>query len=232
VPEDVDDSDYTDEGSPFFFSYAHAAERSPGGGAAHDPDQYVEQFFQDLSENVGQLISLRVGVDAGFMDREMRGGMQWPDELLHALGTCQVLVALLSVRYLKSEWCGKEWHAFSQRTVRRLESRKANPRQGCIIPVIWAPLPAALPTQISKELIFSPTRRPNPDVPGQYQENGIFGLLRMRGLKDAYDVVTWQLAMHISRVYYSQRVEFREFKDEELRSIFRSAGRDRERQVE
>ena len=95
-----------------------------------DPDEHVEEFFHDLAENVGQLISLRADVPAGFMDQEMRGGMQWTDELLHAVGTCQVLVALLSARYLKSDWCTMEWHAFSQRTVRRLEGTTPPPARG------------------------------------------------------------------------------------------------------
>jgi hypothetical protein len=231
VPDDIDDGDHFDECSPFFLSYARAAESPAAVPAAENADHYVAKLFQDLSENVGQLIGLRLGVEAGFMDRQMRGGMQWHDELLHALGTCQVLVALISARYLRSPWCGKEWHAFTQREVRSRAGGKANPRQGCIIPVMWAPVSAELPAQIRRGLTFSPDLRPDPTVLGQYQENGIFGLLRM-GQIDSYDVVTWQLAMHISRVYYSQVVEIREFKPEELRNIFQTRRGDREEGAE
>ena len=214
-----DDDDY---GSPFFLSYARAAEGSVGASEANDPAGHVEEFFQDLAENVSQLIYLRADVSAGFMDQEMRGGMQWTDELIHAVGTCQVLVALLSVRYLKSDWCGMEWHAFSQRTVRRLEGANASPNQGCIIPVKWAPLPSALPQKISPQLIFSPTRGDNPRTPRHYQQNGLFGLKKLRSLRDSYEIVTWQLAMLIARIYHSQRTEVRNFEPSELRNIFRS----------
>jgi hypothetical protein len=205
-----------DDGSPFFLSYAGASDRSAAVRA-------VEEFFQDLAENVGQLIYLRPDVPAGFMDRKMRGGMKLTDELIHAMGACQVMVALLSARYLESEWCGKEWHAFSQRTVRRLPGRNAQPRQGCIIPVIWAPLPASLPSQISAELVFLPSRQPDPDVPDHYQENGIFGMMR-GGLRNSYQIVTWQLAKHIAHIYHSQRTEARKFEPGELRNIFRGHG--------
>src|ERR1700733_4061223 len=85
VPDDVDDGDHFDECSPFFLSYARAAESPAAVAATENADHYVAKLFQDLSENVGQLIGLRLGVEAGFMDRQMRGGMQWHDELLHAL---------------------------------------------------------------------------------------------------------------------------------------------------
>ena len=200
-------------GSPFFLSYARARE-----GSAGDPDGYVKRFFDDLSDNVGVLISLPADIPVGFMDQKMRGGMWWTDELIRAVGTCQVLVALLSAAYLESQWCRMEWHAFSQRIVRGLAGRNASPNQGCIIPVLWAPLPSSLPGHISPRQIFSAAREPNRRVPAQYQENGIFGLMRMGEPKNSYEIVTWQLAKHIASIYHSQRAEPREFEIAELRS--------------
>ena len=233
VPDYVYDGDYTEEGSPFFLSYARAdasgvadsrpANPRPDRKNGRDPDHYVAEFFQDLSENVGQLIPLRVGVTAGFMDQEMSGGMKWSGALIHALGTCQILVALLSVRYLKSEWCGKEWHAFTLRQIGPRKGRSFNPQQGNIIPVIWAPLADELPEQVS-QLVFSPKRRPDPAALSQYRENGVFGLLRMNQ-RDSYDVFTWQLAMHIADVYHSQQVECREFGKNDLRNYFQRRSR-------
>jgi len=216
----LDDNDY---GSPFFLSYARSRHGSARGG---DSDEYVERFFHDLAANVSELINLPPDVPAGFMDQEMGGGMQLTDELLRAVGTCQVLVALLSARYLQSEWCRMEWHAFSQRTVRSQARRNVSPHQGCIIPVIWAPLPSALPQHISPRLIFSPTRDPDRRVPNHYVENGVFGLMRVGRLKDSYEIVAWQLAMNIARIYHRQRVEHRKFELTELRSIFRGDSHD------
>ena len=84
-----DDDSY---GSPFFLSYARTVRSVAGADKTSGRDMRVEEFFHDLIENVGQLIPLRADVPAGFMDQGMRGGMHWADELLHAVGTCQVLV--------------------------------------------------------------------------------------------------------------------------------------------
>jgi len=77
----VDDDD--DYGSPFFLSYAHVTDGSAGAGEALDPDGLFSKFFHDLAGNVVHLIRPRADVPAGFMDRGMRGGMDWTDELLH-----------------------------------------------------------------------------------------------------------------------------------------------------
>jgi hypothetical protein len=205
------DDDY---GPPFFLSYARARE---GSARAGDPDEHVERFFNELWENVGELISGPAGVPPGYMDREMRGGMWWTDELMSAVGTCQILVALLSARYLNSQWCRMEWHAFSQRTVRRLDGADRSSHQSCIVPVIWAPFSSPLPDHIRPTLVFRPQREPNRRVPGQYEENGIFGLMRMGEPKNSYQIVAWQLAMTIAKIYHGQRTEPRVFELAELR---------------
>jgi hypothetical protein len=206
--------DEEDYGSPFFLSYARAGQDSARAG---DADERVEKFFHDLEENVGELISPPAAVPVGFMDREIEGGMWWTDELMRAVGTCQVLVALLSVRYLRSDWCKMEWHAFTQRTVRPRAEPVISPTQGCIVPVYWAPVPS-LPGHISLRQIFSPGRELNPGAPAQYKRNGIFGLMRTRDLANFYEIVVWELAMHIAKIYHSQRVEHRLFELAELRS--------------
>jgi len=219
----VNDDD--ESGSPFFLSYAHVTEGSSGAGEAPDPDGLVSRFFDDLTENVSQLICPRADVPVGFMDQGMRGGMEWPDELLHAVGTCQVLVALLSARYLQSQWCRMEWHAFSLRSVRREAGTGASPRQGCIVPVIWAPFYSALPEHIHRIEIFSPTRVAEQGVRGHYQGNGVVGLLRMNRLHESYEIVAWQLAMHIAHIYHSQRTEHRQFNETELREVLQEDSR-------
>ena len=102
-----------------FSELCSCRERSSSAGDAHYSDQMAERFFFDLRENVGQLITLTTGEDFGFMDTRIQAGMQWADVLLHAAGTCQVLIALLSAPYLKSKWCGMEWCAFSRRSAVR-----------------------------------------------------------------------------------------------------------------
>jgi hypothetical protein len=208
--------------TPFFVSYARARDGSGNPGTAHFSEQMTRRFFMDLSEDVSQLISRTTGADVGYMDIRTEGGKNWLDELLHAAGTCQVLIALVSAPYLSSEWCGKEWCAFSRRTPQSVPGAAASPRQGHIIPVLWAPVPFALPPLVSAEMFFSPTEIPNPELPAEYKANGVYGLLRMER-KDSYQIVVWQLAMLISKIYYNQLLEPREFKLEDLHDVFQGA---------
>jgi TIR domain len=210
-------------GPLFFLSYA----RTVRGPAGTGPDRHVREFFHDLMDNVDQLVYLGAGEPTGFMDQEMRGGVNWPDELMHAAGTCQVLVALLSTRYLKSEWCRREWHAFSQRAVRGRAGAATSRRQGCIVPVLWAPFRDDLPEHIGTTQIFSPDSTPESSTLGHYLENGMFGLMRMGFLKESYEIVTWQLAMHIANIFHSQRTEAREFVLAELDADLGDDARDR-----
>lgn len=190
------------DGAPgplFFLSYARTVKGPTGVG----PDQHVRQFFHDLTENVGQLVYRGAAVPAGFMDQEMRGGMNWPDELMHAVGTCQVLVALLSPRYLRSEWCRREWDAFLQCGAQgQAPEGTLSSRHRCIVPVLWAPLHEDLPGHISPTQLFSPDSAPEPATPDRYRGNGVFGLMRMSYLRESYEIVAWQLAMRIADIFH------------------------------
>jgi hypothetical protein len=206
-------------GPPFFLSYARAESRSSSPREAQYSDQMAERFYFDLAQNVDQLVGLRTGEDVGFMDTRIPGGAQWADELLHAAGTCQMLIALLSAPYLNSEWCGMEWCAFSRRSAVRLPGAKQSQRQGWIIPVHWAPVSFPLPSRVSGNMFFSPASMPDPGLPAQYRANGVFGLLRM-GQENAYQIIAWHLAKRISSIYHSQHLRRRRFKVEDLRNCF------------
>jgi hypothetical protein len=209
------------EETPFFLSYPRTNAKSGGRGGTRTSDQLVKQFYDDLCEDVAPLVHLPYGSDMGFMDIEgLPGGMNWHPELIRALGSCQVLVGLLSVPYLKSDWCGKEWHAFALR--HRTSGASASPYQGCIIPVRWAPIAVELPAVVKDHVsIFlpKPTRR-DPELPQRYAREGIFGLLRA-GENDSVSEIVWQLAQLIQKIYYSQRLEPRQFEPHELMNVFR-----------
>jgi hypothetical protein len=210
-----------DRGTPFFLSYAHADGNTSNPGVARLSDQMAEQFYYDLTQDVAQLISLPTGSDIGFMDvAGLRGGMDWTPELMLALGTCQVLVALVSAPYLSSRWCGMEWDAFSRRRIDQLPGAKPSPNQRCIIPVWWAPVRGALPSPIRQDMIFSPPRsRPLPDLPELYRRHGIFGLVR-QGERDCYSAIVWHLARLIEDLYSCQHVRHRKFRPGSLRNVF------------
>lgn len=198
---------------PFFMSYAHAGS---------DSNNAAERFYKELRGDLQTLVHLPMGVDMGFFDTVgLQPAVRWRNELADALGNCQVLVALLSVPYLKSDWCGKEWHAF---TVRERESRPGMnlpQNQGAIIPVRWAPIPFPLPSVVQDEVqIFRPQSTPSlPDLPQLYEKEGVFGLLRLKQ-EEAFDLIVWDLAKCIQRIYYSQQLKPRSFVPEDLRNIF------------
>jgi hypothetical protein len=200
----------------FFISYART-----GSGAAHVPQremhQQVIKFFEDLSDQVVGLTARRPGADPGFMDRSIRTGMHWSGELLHALGTCQVFVALLCGPYTTSEWCGMEWHAFSRRKV---TDATGAPGPSPIVPVIWAPYPDRLtPGVIRAAQRFSPGAVPNANILADYEEYGVSGLLWIKQ-DDSYRVVVWRLAKHIADFCHSYHVEPKTLHKDSLRNIF------------
>ncbi len=198
---------------PFFMSYAHAGP---------DSNQAAERFYKGLRGDLLTLVGLPVGTDMGFFDTEgLQPAVRWRDELADALGSCQVLVALLSVPYLKSDWCGKEWHAFTLREREPRPGVELPQNQGAIIPVRWAPIPFPLPSVVQDEVqIFRPQSTPSlPDLPQLYEKEGVFGLLRMNQ-GEAFDLIAWDLAKCIQRIYYSQQLKRRSFVAEDLRNIF------------
>lgn len=205
----------------FFLSYAHAAwQRSQG--ARSEPYQRIAEFFDDLSENVAQLIARPPGADPGFMDRAIPGGSRWTPELLEAVGNCQVFVALLSDPYVSSTWCGMEWYAFSQRTVISRAGDGAGHQTG-IIPVIWTPVPEArLPKVVREVQRFSPRGLPDMNIPARYEADGVFGV-RNIGLDTYYQGVVWRLAQRIAEFHFGHVVEPRVMRERDLRDIFRES---------
>lgn len=208
----------------FFVSYSRTHTGRGHQGRPQEPDRYVIQFYDDLKENIAQLVSRAVGVDPGFIDRTIPDGGQWTSELLWALGTCKVFVALLSAPYVESEWCGKEWYAFSQRKVAGGAAVGAN-HQTAILPVTWAPLPPGmpLPSAITAVQRFVPDGLPEPEVAALYRRDGVYGLMAMRQ-ETAYKVVVWRLAQRIAELQRNYSVEPRVFKPRDLRNIFLERG--------
>jgi TIR domain len=213
LPDDV-----RPEAPLFFLSHANPAWRGIDG--QYRPNRRTSKFFDDLSENVAELVSRPVGSEPGFMDRSIASGTNWPDELLAAVGRCQVFVALLSDPYVASSWCSKEWYAFSRRTVYR-RAREGRTDETGIIPVIWTPAPDnRLPAVVSKVQRFSPRGLPEADVAARYNADGVYGLMRT-GQDMLYDVVVWRLAQRIAEFHFGHEVEERILCQDELRDFFR-----------
>jgi hypothetical protein len=213
-----------DPGSPLFFlSYAHSQVFTRNMGEARERNWRFTQFFRDLSENLAELVSRPTGsdpgyMDLGYMDRSISEGERWNPELLKAIGTCQVFVALLSPVYFGSSWCGLEWHAFSQRRV--LSSTQAETsNQTAILPVIWAPVREQdVPAVVKEVQWFYPRDVPTAGITLRYENDGVVGLLQLDDV--AYKSVVWRLAQRIAQIHYSHRVEPGSFQFGELRNVF------------
>ena len=203
-----------DARSPFFLSYAHLSPES---------DKMAERFYYELRGNLATLVALPVGTEMGFFDQDAIGpAVTWGDELADALGTCQVLVALLSAPYLERDWCGREWHAFTLREREALPDANGSPNLGPIIPVCWTPIPFKPPAAVSKVQFFIPKNTSDqPELAPQYLEEGIFRLLRA-GNEKAFGEIVWQLAKCIQQIYYSQRLKSMKFDPDDLRNVFES----------
>ena len=179
------------EGPIFFLSYAHSR---PGRAAARrGPNPAIIKLFDDLCVHVSEMVPQPDGIDLGFMDRSMDGGDRWNQELLTALGTSQVFVALVSAPYAQSRWCALEWDAFARRAVTRLSPAAANGT--AILPVNWAAPPPVLPKVIAEVRTFAPKDLPAPEIHARYHGEGLYGLASL-GSSD-YDAVVWRLAQRI-----------------------------------
>jgi hypothetical protein len=213
-------ADEVDPRSPLFFlSYAHSQVINRDRERRYERNRRFTRFFDDLSDNVAELVSRPAGSDPGYMDdRSITSGQRWNAELLRAIGTCQIFVALLSPNYFTSLWCGFEWHAFAQRQVITYPEREKS-NQAAIIPVIWAPIHEDVPAIVKEIQWFYPHDSSNSNIAARYESDGILGLLQLD--PDAYQAVVWQLAKRIAEICHDHRVEPRLFQVGELRNIFK-----------
>ncbi|MEV4616111.1 TIR-like protein FxsC [Kitasatospora sp. NPDC049258] len=173
----------------FFLSYSR-------GAAA---DRWVEQLFDDLSEEVLQLTDLPAAVPAGFADRgaELDSWARW--QITEALAGCRVFVPLCSPRYFADERCGREWYGFARRAER--SPRAAAGWSSGIVPVQWQPTePALLP---------DPARRLGLEHGGSgadQQAGGLYSLLRTGRGRGQYELTVHRLAVRIVQVAHETRI--------------------------
>ncbi|MBU2665595.1 hypothetical protein KOI35_18965 [Actinoplanes bogorensis] len=189
----------------FFLSYWRPDPPKHGAGPPREPNRFVMQFFDELSENVNNLIGSMPGRDPGFLDVARGGGELWERQLLHAAGTSQVLISLLSTPYLTgSEWCAREWDLFTRRRVRPRHDH-AQLYETAVVPVLWTPLGTPLPPVVSDVNMFVPTRLRD-DFRADYQSEGLLGLLRT-GRQVVYEAIVWRIAQRVVDIHHNYWVE-------------------------
>ena len=179
----------------FFLSYARTPRFDRNSSA--DPNFWVHKLYEDLYEEVLQLIS---SPTAGFMDREIRLGAKWSEELTTALATCQVFVPLYSPRYFASENCGKEWLAFSKRV---LDQRAAMPEtQMAIVPALWVPVGEESLPEVAKAIQFN-----HHSLGDMYGRVGFSGIIKLSRFTDDYVMAVQGLARRIVEVANNTQIK-------------------------
>jgi hypothetical protein len=182
----------------FYLSYAHSPPLagSPLRLDASAPDEWVREFFQDLSGAVSRLASADLGLAPGFIDLQVSSGQAWKETLVRALGEAEVFVPLYSPGYLSKSWPGREWACFAQ----RIEAAGISDPLRRFAPVLWVPLPAgAEPRGLPAALNLVPASAPD-DATSAYQENGLLAMRRLRPYRKWYQLITDELAARIVRL--------------------------------
>ncbi|MER6161502.1 TIR-like protein FxsC [Streptomyces sp. NPDC001868] len=175
----------------FFLSYAHTPKRGIQGDV--DPDMWVWRLFRDLCDHILQMTAEPVGSPVGFIDRTTTVGEGWRERLAEALATCRVFVPLYSPRYFKSDMCGREWYAFSQRMA--LQTARSFGEVAPIVPALWVPVhPAQLPFTAAA-LQFN-----HSGFGADYAAEGFYGLIKLNYLRNEYERAVYQLAKRIVQV--------------------------------
>jgi FxsC-like protein len=151
------------------------------------PDQWIRQFFHELTESVRQQASPQSRLDYGFFDQRIPLGSDWKASLTRALSVAEVFVPLYSPGYFARSWPGREWACYQQRV---LNARAGDPLRR-FAPVLWSPLPWDLDSPGLRQTMAVVGSEP------EYADNGLRALGRLRPYRPAYKRVVERLAAHI-----------------------------------
>jgi hypothetical protein len=88
-----------------FISYAHLDNESPLAGQSG----WITDFHQALSVRVSQVLGRQLDI---WRDPKLSGNDIFAETIQNQLPQAAVLVSVLSPRYVKSEWCTREFKAF------------------------------------------------------------------------------------------------------------------------
>jgi len=160
----------------FFFSYTRA-----------NNDPYLKRLFDDLSYWVRNLTGAGKDEPVGFFDqRDIELGAHWDSTIVNALQDSKVLVAAGSPAYFKSEYCGKEWALFRQRSM----ATAGGDSPPLMKSIVWVPFNiASLPAEVRATQLL------RGDPHDQASEKGMAYLSRRK--LAGYELFVHQLAQEI-----------------------------------
>jgi FxsC-like protein len=167
----------------------------PVGDDATDPNLWIEKLFKDLSHTV-RVLATEPPSRVGFMDSGIRHGTEWARVLSQQLAVCKTFVPLYSPHYFRSEFCGREWHAFTGRVTNGHARGTGHVQQ--IIPAHWIPVPFDQHPQAVQSIQFVPE-----DLGSMYATRGFYPLTKLEWFKSQYEFAVHELAQKIVNVAQS-----------------------------
>ncbi|WP_405820818.1 TIR-like protein FxsC [Streptomyces sp. NBC_01390] len=159
----------------FYLSCVHGA----GGGGSE------RRFFRDLTAEISRLTPALVSGTGFFAEEELRGDENRQERTKLALASARVFVPLYSRQYFASQWCGREWDAFSRRRQFASESEGVS----TIVPVLWAGT-----DEWRRPLATRSVPYIDPRFGGRYPAEGLARLMD-EGNRSEY----WQVVRRIAR---------------------------------
>ena len=88
-----------------FISYAHLDDQS----LDEDQKGWISKFHRVLEVKLSQLLGESPTI---WRDRKLSGSDVYDDKIVNEFKSAQVMISILSPRYVKSEWCNRELHEF------------------------------------------------------------------------------------------------------------------------
>ena len=88
-----------------FISYAHLDDQS----LDEDQKGWISKFHRVLEVKLSQLLGESPTI---WRDQKLSGSDVYDDKIVNEFRNAQVMISILSPRYVKSEWCNRELHEF------------------------------------------------------------------------------------------------------------------------
>ncbi|MEV7021637.1 TIR-like protein FxsC [Kitasatospora sp. NPDC093558] len=190
----------------FFFSYARVDFEAE--------DAFVDQFFNDLRDELGRIEPAARAEELAYRDTEqLRVGDDWAEQLATMLGRSRTMVALYSPAYFASVYCGKEWTAFRGRVRRHHED--TGELIPALVPVLWEPV---VPSELAAEV--TRIQWAQPDMGEAYARYGLRALLRTGPQGDAYRQVVKVVAERVRDAAARRLTELADFDLNAVRGYF------------
>lgn len=153
--------------------------------ARSDTDTYLERLVADLTNEVRRKLGRRTEEDIRFWDsQEIELGERWPERLSDALRKAKLCVCLLSPAYFNSEFCGREFEVFRNRSNSCITN---NPQAG-IFPIWWETPHGSFPKSLENYQYM------HGDLPELYGREGIRYLMKLSRHQDEYQIFIDRLA--------------------------------------